>query len=200
MTELISMFYAIFYILLLKEILKGKVCYLTHLASNPDVSTFWKCMVFTCIFILLFDVLIWILSIFFLSFQQSHPAFHCPRSQGLASSLGFAVEPSSNVHWIGHQRSTLWWVESQLQFCILLCLKPHLHCWPTCVFSYETHKIGLSHLCVGKLYFSPFFPLLDKSNLHCHFLCPKSAVASALLNPTEWLQFFSQVLASFPPG
>lgn len=54
MTELITMFYITFYILLLKEILKGKVCYLAHLASNPDVPTFWRCMAFICIFILLF--------------------------------------------------------------------------------------------------------------------------------------------------
>lgn len=153
MTELISMFYTTFYILLLKEILKGKVCYLAHLASNPDVSTFWRCMVFICIFILLFICFMCSFESYLFSFQQSHPAFHCLRSLGLASSLGCAVEPSSNVHWIGHRRPTLRWVESQRRFCILLCLKPRLHCWPKCFLSYGAHQVGLSQLCVGKLEF-----------------------------------------------
>lgn len=139
---------------------------------------------------------------FLVSFQQSHPAFHCLRSLGLASSLGCAVEPSSNVHWIGHRRPTLRWVESQRRVCILLCLKPRLHCWPKCFLSYGAHQVGLSQLCVGKLEFfiRLFFFLMDKSNLYCHFLSPKSAVGPAPPNPTEWLQFFSQVPASSPPG
>lgn len=70
MTELITMFYAVFYIPLLKEILKGKVCYLAHLASHPNLPTFWRYMGFICIFILLFYVLIWILSIFCFLFNS----------------------------------------------------------------------------------------------------------------------------------
>lgn len=64
MTELISMFDNIFYMPLLKRILKGKVCNLAHLAP---ISTFlhfedgwflFAFLCFLCVCFVLFDVLI----------------------------------------------------------------------------------------------------------------------------------------------
>lgn len=102
------MFSTIFYIPLLKDTVKGKVCNLAYLAPTFNFPTRWRYMLFICIFILFCFVLCAHLTLICsLFFQQLHPAFYCLRSLGLALSLGFAVEHSCKASWIAHQRSTL---------------------------------------------------------------------------------------------
>lgn len=186
-TEQIRMFSTIFYIPLLKDTVKGKVCNLAYLAPTSNFPTLWRYMLLICIFILFCFVLCAHLTLICSPFfQQLHSAFYCLRSLGLASSLGFAVEHSCKASWIAHQRSTL--LVSGIIATILCFTAPHgVFALLTKVLSYRAQNRAFPALCQKAGFFSPPFFLMDKSNLYYHFLSLKSAIVSPHPNPTEWV-------------
>lgn len=147
---------------------------------------------------LLFYVLIWILSIFssfFFFFTVTHSAFYCPRSLGLALSLGLVAEHSCKANWIAHRGATLW-VSGIIAPVLHFPLLQVSFALSAKALSYGTQNRAFSAL-IGELASptlpAPAFFLMDKSNLNCHFLSLKSAIVSSPL-PTQLNNYNSSVV------